>query len=849
MPTVTYPYGTSETFVVDKVLGASYQTVKFVAANMHIIKHVSDNSQTIFDVHEHLNEIVKVAGSIQHLVEISKKLIQLMEIHGKLPELMDLWAHLNEFMELHTHLQKFLHLYAERDKWYTLYNEKDKFIALYNNLTKFQVLYDHIAEIISLESIKTELVALYGKLPELQAIFDDLSKLNALYDKLPKLEDLHGKIAVMDTLFANMSKLVEVHAKLPIISTVHSKLPVLEVINSNQTKLDSIYNNLTALNAIYQHEGALLDIHANLPDLLDLLNLVFDPNWTPVLPSNSINVNNNKVVSLRVDPNPNNIIQVGLNGVLVDGSSISSGGVNFTPVNPLELDGSDNLKLKLATGNNLLSVQASGIKGEVITENSNSVTLAGNGSTGSKLKGEVKLDPAADNMLSVGSAGITAKAGTVANKIPVAAPIHKINNNTVLALNLSSDSWNLNTITSNSLLTRLYYSDTTSIDLTGKGTQADPLKGIVKTHSTGALKTDSNGLYLDLSVDPAGTVEFTGNGSSTSKLKGNVKLAPNNGAATNALQAVGGALYVNTYIAHSPYLHLTGGSATDRFGVPTAANRAETTAELGVALGAQSTVTHSKGVAIGHASQSFEANGISVGSPSIKRKISNVAPATEPHQAVTKAQLDSATGSIDTSALVKKAGDTMTGALTWEIDTFVSGSVNFNKSTAYKIRDQGSNHSYIVTTNSAYTQRSLEWLKASDLSQPINSSNTDFLASLSTSGVFSARVLTALGNVVLSSKKIKKDIKDMPFSFSTIEALRPVSFKYSLDYATDKEQLGFIAEEVEEILPNLVDECDQMGVSNVKSLNMVQLIPLLVKAVQELKSELDVLKGERSNVR
>jgi hypothetical protein len=50
---------------------------------------------------------------------------------------------------------------------------------------------------------------------------------------------------------------------------------------------------------------------------------------------------------------------------------------------------------------------------------------------------------------------------------------------------------------------------------------------------------------------------------------------------------------------------------------------------------------------------------------------------------------------------------------------------------------------------------------------------------------------------------------------------------------------GFIAQEVQALVPELVSSTD-----DTMSLNYIGLIPVLTKAVQELKAELDALKRE-----
>ena len=94
-----------------------------------------------------------------------------------------------------------------------------------------------------------------------------------------------------------------------------------------------------------------------------------------------------------------------------------------------------------------------------------------------------------------------------------------------------------------------------------------------------------------------------------------------------------------------------------------------------------------------------------------------------------------------------------------------------------------------------------------------------------------------------SSSRYKRNIVDSnsDFGLSTIQALRPVVFQYNLDYASRDEppHVGFIAEEVELISTLLVDYID----GDLESVNYIDIIPVLTKAVQELKAEHDLLEA------
>lgn len=97
-----------------------------------------------------------------------------------------------------------------------------------------------------------------------------------------------------------------------------------------------------------------------------------------------------------------------------------------------------------------------------------------------------------------------------------------------------------------------------------------------------------------------------------------------------------------------------------------------------------------------------------------------------------------------------------------------------------------------------------------------------------------------------SDKRKKKDIEPLKYSLDTIKKLKPVSFK-----RLDEEQvrLGFLAQDVEEVLPEVVskNEDGEYGLSQ------TDIIPVLVKGIQDLSKEVERLSkllgvGNEDNV-
>lgn len=104
----------------------------------------------------------------------------------------------------------------------------------------------------------------------------------------------------------------------------------------------------------------------------------------------------------------------------------------------------------------------------------------------------------------------------------------------------------------------------------------------------------------------------------------------------------------------------------------------------------------------------------------------------------------------------------------------------------------------------------------------------------------------------VSDKREKINIVDLNYGLKDILKLRPVSFDW-IKNPSQGMQLGLIAQEVQAVIPELVK--DKKIVKDEKrsartvdaerlSMNYVELIPILIKAVQEQQLQIDQLKAE-----
>jgi hypothetical protein len=101
------------------------------------------------------------------------------------------------------------------------------------------------------------------------------------------------------------------------------------------------------------------------------------------------------------------------------------------------------------------------------------------------------------------------------------------------------------------------------------------------------------------------------------------------------------------------------------------------------------------------------------------------------------------------------------------------------------------------------------------------------------------------GNLtVISDERVKENISSITYGLADILLLRPVSFTWKNSTGT-KINFGFIAQEVESVVPEIITTLGEdlsNTIPNQKMLDKESVIPILVKAIQELSAELNELK-------
>jgi hypothetical protein len=106
-----------------------------------------------------------------------------------------------------------------------------------------------------------------------------------------------------------------------------------------------------------------------------------------------------------------------------------------------------------------------------------------------------------------------------------------------------------------------------------------------------------------------------------------------------------------------------------------------------------------------------------------------------------------------------------------------------------------------------------------------------------------------------SDLRLKRNISTINDGLNKIMELNPVKFNWIENYVVseeNKDMLGFIAQEIQEVIPEAVESfangntitIGETLIENPLRVNEKFIIPVLVKAIQELKAEIDALKAQ-----
>jgi hypothetical protein len=109
-----------------------------------------------------------------------------------------------------------------------------------------------------------------------------------------------------------------------------------------------------------------------------------------------------------------------------------------------------------------------------------------------------------------------------------------------------------------------------------------------------------------------------------------------------------------------------------------------------------------------------------------------------------------------------------------------------------------------------------------------------------------AASIEAVGNMfggmggMMCDSRVKKNVSPVDYGLNTVMSLNPVEFEYT--WSRDK-RIGFIAQEVQQLVPEVV-KIDHDTSQEYLKIEMMELIPVLVKAIQEQQEQIKALKEE-----
>jgi hypothetical protein len=115
--------------------------------------------------------------------------------------------------------------------------------------------------------------------------------------------------------------------------------------------------------------------------------------------------------------------------------------------------------------------------------------------------------------------------------------------------------------------------------------------------------------------------------------------------------------------------------------------------------------------------------------------------------------------------------------------------------------------------------------------------------------VVAAGNITAFGTTFMnvSDKRLKENIYDVTGSLNKILELKPTHFTWK---ENKKQDVGFIAQEVEEIIPEVVEtsqgfintDGEEEGIKDMKTISYPKLIPYLVDTIQVMDKRIKELE-------
>jgi len=109
------------------------------------------------------------------------------------------------------------------------------------------------------------------------------------------------------------------------------------------------------------------------------------------------------------------------------------------------------------------------------------------------------------------------------------------------------------------------------------------------------------------------------------------------------------------------------------------------------------------------------------------------------------------------------------------------------------------------------------------------------------------------GFATASDARMKTDVTTITSALETVERLRGVRYRWlpsgqrpvgkTLDLPVDKPQIGFLAQDVQKVVPEAVN-APKPGSDDIYTLDQAKLIPILVEAIKEQEKKIAALEGK-----
>lgn len=125
--------------------------------------------------------------------------------------------------------------------------------------------------------------------------------------------------------------------------------------------------------------------------------------------------------------------------------------------------------------------------------------------------------------------------------------------------------------------------------------------------------------------------------------------------------------------------------------------------------------------------------------------------------------------------------------------------------------------------------------------------STDAFSVDASGNVAAAGTITASDFITSSDRRLKTNITPLEKSLDKVMKLNGVTFNWDKSVrpnASTSLQYGFIAQEIEKVIPELVSE----GSDGYKTVNYMGVIPVLTQAMQEQQQEIEQLKDENKKL-